>query len=93
MSSMPGGLLIASGLYTLPAKYSFSLPILVRNDIQNDIAVIAEMYAVQHAMKTQPRHDASQTQLNSGSSQIKLDFGPFASRVEKPNISFVEHNT
>lgn len=48
MLSMPGRLLVASGLYTLPAKHSFSLSVLMRNDTQNDIAVppkavIAEM--------------------------------------------------
>ncbi|XP_073687797.1 uncharacterized protein [Garra rufa] len=80
MSSMPGGLLVASGLYTLPAKRSFSLPVLVRNDTQHDIAVppkavIAEMHAIQCAIETKPGHDVSQTQTNSDSLQIKFDFG------------------
>lgn len=80
MSSMPGGLLLASGLYSLPAKRSFNLPVLVRNDTQNDIAVppkavIAEMHAVRCAIETKPRHDASHTQMNSDSSQMKFDFG------------------
>lgn len=79
MSSMPGGLLVASGLYTLPAKRSFNLPVVVRNDSQNDIAVppkavIAEIYTVQHVVEMQPRHDASHIQLNSGSPPIKFDF-------------------
>ncbi len=80
MSSMPGGLLLASGLYTLPAKRSFSLPVLVRNDTQNDIAVppkavIAEMHAVRCTIETKQRYDASQTQINSDCSQMKFDFG------------------
>lgn len=80
MSSMPGGLLVASGLYTLPAKRSFTLPVVVRNDTQTDItvppkAVIAEMYTVHHVMETQAKHDAPHMQLNSGSSPIKFDFG------------------
>lgn len=80
MSSMPGRLLLASGLYSLPAKRSFNLPVLVRNDTQNDIAVppkavIAEMHAVRCAIETKPRHDASHTQMNSDSSQMKFDFG------------------
>ncbi len=59
---------IASGLYTLPAKRSFNLPVLVRNDTQNYIAVrpkavIAEIHAVQCAIETKQRHDASQTQI------------------------------
>lgn len=80
MSSMPGGLLVASGLYTLPAKRSFTLPVVVRNDTQTDIAVppkavISEMYTVHHVMEMQAKHDAPHMQLNSGSSPIKLDFG------------------
>ncbi len=80
MLFMPGGSLLASGLYILPAKRSFSLPVLVRNDTQNDIAVppkvvTTEMNAVQCAIETKQRHDASQTQMNSDCSQMKFEFG------------------
>lgn len=87
MSSIPGGLLLACGLYTLPAKRSFSLPVLVRNDTHSDIevqpkSVIAEMHAVQCAIETKPRKDASQTRISSDSSQIKVDFGDSPLPVE-----------
>ncbi len=83
MSFMPGGLLLASGLYTLPAKRSFSLPVLVRNDIAvPPKAVIAEMHAVQCTIETKQRYDASQTQIKSDCSQMKFDFGDSRLPVE-----------
>lgn len=54
-SSLPGGLFVVSSLSILPVKRSCSMPILLKNETQHDIAisartVLAELHAVQQVM-------------------------------------------
>lgn len=54
-SSLPGGLLMASSLFTLPLKRPYRMPVLLRNETQSDITippkpVLAEIHAVQRMM-------------------------------------------
>ncbi len=80
MSSLPGGLLIASGSYTLPVKRFFSLPVVVKNETQSNIVihpktVIAELHAVQQVIDKPLASDASETPEKPKSPQITFDFG------------------
>lgn len=56
-SSLPGGLLVASSLHSLPARQRIvQLPVVMKNETQTDLtipprAVIAEAHAVQRVMK------------------------------------------
>lgn len=54
--SLPGGLLFASCLHTLPSKRHYQLPVVLRNETQPDTTIqprtiIAEMHAVQRIQK------------------------------------------
>ena len=59
VSSIPGGLLVASSLCTLPVKRPCSMSILLRNETQHDVTipprtVLAEIHAVQQVMGKEP---------------------------------------
>ncbi|XP_043094871.1 uncharacterized protein LOC122345103, partial [Puntigrus tetrazona] len=80
MSPLPGGLLVASGLHTLPGKRFFSLPVVVKNETQSDIVippkiVISELHAVQQVMDKPLARDVSKTPEKSKGLQIPFDFG------------------
>lgn len=80
ISSLPGGLLVASVLHTLPGKRFFSLPVVVKNEAQTDIvipprSVIAEMHAVQQVVNKPLTSDNGEMKGRPGSSQITVDFG------------------
>ena len=62
VSSLPGGLLVASSLCTLPVKRLSSMSILLRNETQHDVTipprkVLAEIHAVQQVMGKEPSAD------------------------------------
>lgn len=80
MPSFPGGLLIASGLHSLPVKCFFSLPVVLKNETQSNTVippktVIAELHAVQQVIDKPLASDASETPENPRSPQITFDFG------------------
>lgn len=81
-SSLPGGLLVASCLHSLPSRQRFAqLPVVVRNDTQTDLVippktVIAEVHAVQRVMKKEfSKVDAGSEKMEPSLSKIPIDFG------------------
>ena len=76
VSSIPGGLLVASSLCTLPVKRPCSMSILLRNETQHDVTipprtVLAEIHAVQHVMGKEPPADSTAPD----SKRVEFDFG------------------
>lgn len=60
--SLPGGLLVASCLHTLPSRRHLS--VVLRNETQTDIiiqprTIIAEMHAVQSVMKSEQTNSSA----------------------------------
>ncbi|KAI3351102.1 hypothetical protein L3Q82_005672 [Scortum barcoo] len=76
MSSLPGGLLVATSLCTLPAKHPCPMSILLRNETQHDITipprtVLAEIHAVQQVMGKDPSADLTTPETK----RMEFDFG------------------
>ncbi len=81
MSSLPGGLLVASSLHSLPPRQRFAqLPVVLRNDTQIDIvippkAVIAEVHAVQRVEKEFSKVDTESEKMEPILPKVPIDFG------------------
>lgn len=83
MSSLPGGLLVASCLHTLPARHPRHIPVLLKNETKNDIVipphtVLAEMHAIQRVMEREGLTNSSVSRDRTTEpykSQIEFDFG------------------
>lgn len=80
LSNLPGGLVVASGLHTLPNKRFFRVPVLLKNETHADIVispktVLAEMYSVQQVIEVPQKGDALQVLAESTKPQINIDFG------------------
>ena len=76
VSSLPGGLLVASSLCTLPVKRPCSMSILLRNETQHDVTipprtVLAEIHAVQQVMGKDPSADLTAPETK----KMEFDFG------------------
>jgi hypothetical protein len=74
--SLPGGLVVASSLCTLPVKRLCSMSILLRNESQHDVTfpprtVLAEIHAVQQVMGKEPSADLTAPETN----KMEFDFG------------------
>lgn len=81
-SSLPGGLLVASSLHSLPARQRIvQLPVVMKNETQTDLiippmAVIADAHAVQRLMGTEFSRDAAENEkMELNQSKIPTDFG------------------
>ncbi len=80
-SSLPGGLLVASSLHSLPPRQRFAqLPVVLRNDTQTDIvippkAVIAEVHAVQRVEKEFSKVDTESEKMEPILPKVPIDFG------------------
>ncbi len=80
-SSLPGGLLVASCLHSLPPRQRFAqLPVVLRNDTQTDIvippkAVIAEVHAVQRVEKEFSKVNTESEKMEPILSKVPIDFG------------------
>lgn len=75
-SSLPGGLLVASSLCILPVKRPYRVPVLLRNETQNDITiplktVLAEIHAVQQVMRKEHSADSNVPETR----KMEFDFG------------------
>lgn len=75
-SSLPGGLLVASSLCTLPVKCPCLMSILLRNETQHDITipprtVLAEIHAVQQVMGKEPPANSTTPEAK----RMEFDFG------------------
>lgn len=80
LSNLPSGLIVASGLHTLPNKWFFHVPVLLKNKTHTDIlispkTVLAEMYSVQQVMEVPQRGNTSQVLAESTKPQINIDYG------------------
>ncbi len=81
MSSLPGGLLVASSLHSLPPRQrSAQLPVVLRNDTQIDIviplkAVIAEVHAVQRVEKEFSKVVTESEKMEPILPKVPIDFG------------------
>lgn len=80
LSNLPVGLVVTSGLHTLPNKRLFNVPVLLKNETHADIVislkrVLAEMYSVQQVMEAPQRDDTSQVLAESTKPHINIDFG------------------
>lgn len=83
VSPLPGGLLVASGLYTLPVKRHHCLPVVLRNETNHDIvipprATLAEVHAVQQIMGKDHSPDLNSSSSQAGtttSNKLNVDFG------------------
>lgn len=78
VSSLPGGLLVASSLCSLPVKRPSSTSILLKNETQHDIiipprTVLAELHAVQHVMGKERPTDVTAPEIKG----MEFDFGNF----------------
>lgn len=76
VSSIPGGLLVASSLCTLPVKHPCSMSILLRNETQHDVTipprtVLAEIHAIQQVMRKEPSADSTAPKIKG----MEFDFG------------------
>ena len=76
VSSLPGGLLVASSLCTLPDKRPHSMSILLKNETQHDITipprtVLAEIHAVQQVMGKEPSTNSTTPETK----RMEFDFG------------------
>ena len=82
-SSLPSGLLVASCLHTLPAKRSFHLPVLIKNETKNDIGippktVLAEVHAIQQVIAKEQyisQSNSNHSKSEPAHSKIEFDFG------------------
>ncbi len=88
LSNLPVGLVIASGLHTLPNKRFFHVPVLLKNETHADIVispktVLAEMYSVQQVMEVPQRGDTSQVLAESTKPHINIDFGDLPLPTER----------
>ncbi|KAG1933335.1 interleukin-1 receptor accessory protein-like 1-A [Pimephales promelas] len=80
-SFLPGGLLVANSLHSLPPKRNVQIPIVLKNETQTDLtipprAVLAEVHAVQHVIEG--NHSMSGRECKAANpSQVKVvpDFG------------------
>ncbi len=80
-SSLPGGLLVANSLHSLPLKRNVQIPVVLKNEMQTDLiippgAVLAEVHAIQHVIEG--RHSMSIPECKAANpSQVKVvpDFG------------------
>lgn len=76
VSSLPGGLLVASSLCTLPVKRPCSMSILLSNETQHDITispwtVLAEIHAVQQVVGKETSTDPTTPETK----RMEFDFG------------------
>lgn len=83
VSSLPGGLLVASSLCTLPVKRPRSMSILLRNETQHDITipprtVLAEIHAVQQVMGKEPSADSTTPEVK----RMEFNFGKWFSVLD-----------
>lgn len=79
---LPGGLLVARSLSTLPVKRSCSMSILLKNETQHDITipprtVLAEIHAVQQVMEREPSNH-----LTAPEKKMEFEFGDSALPLE-----------
>ncbi len=81
-SSLPGGLLVASSLHSLPARQRIAqLPVVMQNETQTDLiipprAVIAEAYAVQRIMGKEIFKNGTESEkMESSQFKIPIDLG------------------
>lgn len=88
--ALPGGLLVASCLHTLPCKRQHQLPVVLRNETQTDITIhprtiIAEMRAVQEVMQSRQTSSSAVNEKLPARSNLKFDFGdsPLTSEWKK----------
>lgn len=78
---LPGGILVASCLHSLPSRQRIvQLPVVLRNDSHTDIvippkAVIAEAHAVQRVEKEFSKVDADSEEADSILPKVPVDFG------------------
>lgn len=77
--ALPGGLLVASCLHSLPTKKHQQLPVVLRNETQTDITIyprtiIAELRAVQEVIKSGPVNSSTVNKELSACSNLKFDF-------------------
>lgn len=80
VSNLPGGLVVASSLYSLPGKYTFSVPVLVKNETQVDIdihpkTVLAEVCSVQQVTEIPQSSNSSLIERELKETQINIDLG------------------
>ncbi|KAL0187224.1 hypothetical protein M9458_018894, partial [Cirrhinus mrigala] len=98
-SSLPGGLLVASCLHTLPPKRNVQIPIVLRNETQVDLtipprAVLAELHAVQSVIEGRnPVSAPVYKGVNSAQAKIIPDFGdsPLPSEWKERITDLVNH--
>lgn len=75
-SFLPGRLLVASSLHSLPPKRNVQIPVILKNETQTDLiipprAVLAEVHAVQHVIEG--RHPMSVPECKAvNPSQVKV---------------------
>lgn len=80
-SSLPGGLLVASSLHSLPSKRNVQIPVVLRNETQTDLiippkAVLAEVHAIQHVIEGRNPMSASECKtVNPSQVKVVPDFG------------------
>ncbi len=79
LSNLPVGLVVTSGLHTLPNKRVFHVPVLLKNETYAEIVispktVLAEMYSVQQVMEVPQKGDTSQVLAESSKPHINIDF-------------------
>ncbi len=77
--ALPGGLLVASCLHTLPSKRQHQLPVVLRNETQTNITIhprtiIAEMRAVQEVMESGQTNSSVVNEKLPARSNLKFDF-------------------
>ena len=80
-SSLPGGLLVSSSLFTLPtARQHTQLPVVIRNESSHDIiippgAVLAEVNAIKQVIQKEPAGTDTSPVDKSDKREMKFDFG------------------
>lgn len=81
-SSLPGGLLVASSLHSLPVRQRIvQLPVVIKNETQTDLmislrTVLAEAHAVQRVISKEfSKNGAENEKMGLDQSKIPIDFG------------------
>lgn len=79
-SFLPGGLLVANSLHSLPRKRNVQIPVVLKNETQTNLiipprAVLAEVYAVQNVIEGRQPMSIPECKAANPSQVIAPDFG------------------